>query len=299
METELITEFLKEEQRKGKAADTREQYRIALAELVPHLQGHPLAPSFFAASSDTATRYTQALRLSGCTPKTRQRKLHAVYAFYEWLRQSGRLLLNPFPRPGCPAAHPLPRRLPSMPTLQTAYAALRDSPHLWEQRDYVLVDLAYGCGLRRCELHRLDLEDIRLDEGFIRVRGKRGGERMVPMGPRTRADLRRYLSAVRPRFITRADTHALFLSWQGGGRRMHLYSINAVFRRLRRTHNLDSSFAPHALRHAYATHLVREGAPVQDVSEMLGHAKLETTQVYTRVVPKDLRRHHATHHPRA
>ena len=299
MELELIDAFAKEEQRKGKAADTLEQYRHALHEFAAHLLTTSGASSFFAASSDTATSYTQTLRVKAHGPKTLYRKLHAVYAFYEWLRESGQLLLNPFPRPGCHLPPALPRRLPSMPTLQTAYAALRDSPHLWEQRDYILVDLAYACGLRRCELHRLNLEDIRLDEGFIRVRGKRGNERMAPMGPRTRADLRHYLSMVRPRFITRADTRALFLSWQGGGRRLNRYSINAAFRRLRRTHKLDPCFAPHALRHAYATHLVREGAAVQDVSEMLGHVRLETTQVYTHLVPKDLRRHHAAHHPRA
>ena len=297
MEYELIREYIEHEQRKGRAPLTISEHRAVLAEYVNYLESAD-TPSFFAAAPESVTGYTQSLRERGACPKNQARKLRVVYQFHEWLRESGRLLVNPATRPRTRAAVALPRRLPSMGTLQAAYTALRSSPHLWEQRDFVLVDLAYACGLRRCELHRLNLEDIRLDEGFVRVRGKRGSERMVPMGRRTCADLRRYLYQVRPRFITAGTPQAVFVSWRAGGKRMHLYSINAVFRRLRRTHKLDPSFAPHALRHAFATHLVREGAPVQDVSEMLGHVKLETTQVYTHLVPLDLRRHHAAHHPR-
>jgi site-specific recombinase XerD len=299
MEHELVDAFLEDGRRKGKAADTLAQYRSAVTELGRHLPGHTAGnPSFFAATADTATRYTEALRRSGCTAKIRQRKLHAVYAFYEWLRQSGHLLLNPFPRPGCEPQNQLPRRLPSMETLRAAYHALRESPHLWEQRDFVLIDLAYACGLRRCELHRLDLDDINLDDGLLRLRGKAGNERLVPMGPRTRADLRRYLAHIRPCFITAGAPSALFLSNHAGGKRLALHSINAIFARLRRTHSLARSFAPHALRHAFATHLLRGGAAIRDVSEMLGHVKLETTRLYTHLAPSDLRRHHAHHHPR-
>ncbi len=297
MEYELVREYIEHERRKGRAAATTTEHAAVLGQYVNYLEARG-ASSFFAATAESVTGYIQSLRERGACPKNQARKLRIVYQFYEWLRLTGRLLLNPATRPRCRGSLALPRHLPSMDTLQAAYAALRTSPHLWEQRDYVLVDLAYACGLRRCELHRLNLDDIRLDEGFVRVRGKRGSERLVPMGPRTRTDLQRYLYHVRPRFISGGDTRALFLSWRAGGKRMHLYSINAVFARLRRTHKLDQPFAPHALRHAFATHLVREGAAVQDVSEMLGHVKLETTQVYTHLVAQDLRRCHAAHHPR-
>lgn len=298
MEEQLVYEFLESLRRKGRNPATVAEYGWNIAEYADYLTGCS-AFSFFAASSETVTGYMQAVKGKKNTEKTVWKKLHAVHVFYKWLRDSGHILLNPFPNPKFTAGNVLPRRVPCAAVLDHAYKKLRESPKLPEQRDYMVIDLAYSCGLRRCELHGLDIGDICAEDGTIRVRGKRGKERVVPVGPTTLADLQYYIYHVRPKMLKGGVTNAVFVSWMAGGKRMHLYSINAAFRRLRRRYGFDKSLVPHGLRHAFATDLIKNGAPVQDVSEMLGHAKLETTQIYTRLAAVDLKKHHKKHHPRA
>jgi site-specific recombinase XerD len=197
---------------------------------------------------------------------------------------------------------PLPREVPTWHGLQRLYGesdtSLRQSAGIVDQRDFAMIDLAYSCGLRRCELHNIDIADIDEEQGTLRVRGKGGRQRVVPIGPKTLADLLHYLYHVRPQLCKHGATRALFVSWNQGGKRMHLYSINAAFRRLRKRGVLEKGVTPHRLRHGFATDLIKNGAPVQDVSRMLGHVRLETTQVYTRLYPLDLKAHHTHHHPR-
>ena len=297
MEDHLITDFLEDLRRKGRHPDTVAEYAANLREYADHLAGRQQL-SLFAADESVILDYFRAAKEKNLAPKTVWKKIHAVFAFYEWLRESGHLLLNPCPRLRVESGPGLPHAIPRWETLRPVYEGLRDSPKVWEQRDYAVIDLAYSCGLRRCELHGLNVEDIRPEEGTIRVRGKGGRERVVPIGPRALRDLQYYLYHVRPKLLTAGGTRAVFLSWQQGGTRMNARSMNKALRRLHRTRGLDRAITPHNLRHAFATDLIRNGAPVQDVSRMLGHAKLETTQVYTRLVPADLKRHHARYHPR-
>lgn len=114
-----------------------------------------------------------------------------------------------------------------------------------------------------------------------------------------RHGVRYYVYHIRPKFLKGSGTtKALFVSWKGGGQRMNIRSINKAFGRLRKKYGLGRSFAPHSLRHAFAGDLIRSGAPVEDVSEMLGHKRLETTRIYTRLVPMNLKRCHEKYHPR-
>ena len=298
MEESLVNEFLESLRLKGRNPTTIAEYRSNLAEYADYLSAGASAFSFFDASSESFAAYTQAVKRKNISHKTVYKKLHVVHAFYEWLKETGRILLNPLPKPKITPGQCLPRRVPCAVVLGNAYRKLRESPKLPEQRDYAVIDLAYSCGLRRCELHGLNVGDISPDDGTVRVRGKRGKERVVPVGKTTLGDLQHYIYHVRPKLLKGGTTDALFVSWMAGGKRMHLYSINAAFRRLRKRYGFDRSLVPHGLRHAFATDLIRNGAPVQDVSEMLGHAKLETTQIYTRLYPVDLKRHHERFHPR-
>jgi site-specific recombinase XerD len=305
MSEDLVAEFLEELRRKGRCAETIAGYAASLREFAQHMAGR--GEQFpFAVTEEHAFTWRESLLVSrACTAGTAARNLLRVFTFYQWLQGQSVLLVNPLPRPFFRGLQHLPRRIPDTITLHAAYAKLRYSVHLHEQRDYVALDLAYSCGLRRCELHRLDLTDIRADSsgtstgGTIRVRGKGGRERIVPIGPRALADLLYYIHHVRPKLLKPGSTTpALLISWRQGGTRINPRTLNRAFVRYRRLYGLADTLTPHALRHAFATDLVRNGAPVQDVSRMLGHAKLETTQVYTRLMPTDLRRHHRAYHPR-
>jgi site-specific recombinase XerD len=298
METELISDYTGYLRSKGMAAVTREEYRANLAAFAPWLESRGVH-SFFAAERDTIKRYYAELAMRDYAANTVYKKQHAVYAFYEWLKLSGRLLINPAPVAVFKQrTRPLPRNVPRWRTIQRPCSRLRENWRPWVQRDYVMIDLAYSCGLRRCELVRLNIEDIREQESVLRVRGKGARERLVPIGKKTLADLLYYVYRVRPYFIKQSRTNAVFVSWFKGGKRMVPRSVNKAFRDLHKRYGLPRAVTPHALRHAFATDMLRSGAPVQEVSKMLGHARLETTQIYTRMLPLDVKKHHAKYHPR-
>ncbi len=297
MEIHLIDDYMQHLRNKGLALSTCLDRRFNLTSFATWLECEAVF-SFFAVEPETINAYHRAVKEGSYGAYTGWKRLHAVWAFYEWLKDTGRILLNPAPHPRSGRSRPLPRAIPSWMELEPTLRRLRKRPGPVAQRDYALIDLAYCCGLRRCELHRLNIEDINVHESTLRVTGKDGKQRVVPIGKRTLDDLLYYIYNMRPRLVKASLTHALFVSWIGGGKRMHRYSINAVFRRLRRTCGLPKSIRPHALRHAFATDLVRNGAPVQDVSKMLGHKKLETTQIYTRLLPLHLKDHHRKYHPR-
>lgn len=297
MEEHLITDFLQSQQRKGKHPETIDKYRVNLNAFCAHMAKRHIF-SFFAAGKDDLHAYAAAMIREPLSSSTRYKRIHAVYLLYEWLKENGLILCNPCPQ-SPKRSQSLPRVVPDRTSIGDAYKKLADTDRLIEKRDYVIIDLAYSCGLRRCELHRLNIKDIDPDNGTVRVCGKGSRERVVPIGPNSLNDLLDYVYNVRPKLQSYNHSDALFISWKGGGKRMHRYSINRVFHRLRKRYGFDRSITPHSLRHAFATHLVCNGAPIQDVSKMLGHIKLATTQIYTRIMPTDLKSHHQKYHPRS
>jgi site-specific recombinase XerD len=291
-----IGDFLEELRRKGRSSGTITNYRLTLEQWSTHLQEQNIFSSFTASEKEFFSWRTALIEEHRCSILTAQCKLLKVYTFYEWLRQTGVLLINPLPRPSLRHLTNLPREIPDESAIKVAYSKLRNAVEHYEQRDYVMLDIGFSCGLRRCELQALNLQDVNVTEGTLRVRGKGGKVRLVPLGEKTLADLQHYIYHIRPHLL-KTVTSALFVSWQRK-ERMNSRSINRAFMRVRKKFNLDMKITPHALRHAYATSLIRNGAPVQDVSKMLGHVKLETTQVYTHLVPVDLKNHHHKFHPR-
>jgi len=298
MEEDLMNGFLKTLQRKGKAEDTVSQYKYALQEFSDFLTQRDIF-SFFAASKSMIEKFYVTLLQKKQSSKSSSRKSYSVFYFYEWLKSEGCILYNPAPSPIKSSNKTFPSRVTGKKLLEQVYGALEISLKYVEQRDYVLVDLAYTCGLRRTELQKSNVWDICPNTGTIKVSGKRGNERIVPLGKRALLSLMNYIYHTRPKLVKGGKTGALFVSWKGGGKRMHKGSINAVFRRLRAKYGFDRTFSPHALRHAFATDMLKNGAPLQDVSKMLGHVKLETTTVYTHLNPTDLKKHHDQFHPRS
>jgi len=297
MEEAHVTKFLDSLRVRGRKPYTVTDYSVGIRLFARYLADIGLF-SFFAATTETVRSFYRSLQESGLCRSVTHRRAHAVYAFYAWLKLEGYLLLNPCPEPPPSQSGILPRAVPDLDRIQTVYHRLAKTAKNYEQRDLAMIDLAYDTGLRRCELHRLNVRDIDPENATVRVHGKADHHRLVPIGPACLRELLHYIYEVRPKLAKESRTDALFVSWRAGGKRMNLESINAAFSRLRRKYGFDRSITPHALRHAFATGLVINGAPIQDVSRMLGHKKLETTQIYTRLAPRDLKAHHAKYHPR-
>ena len=164
-------------------------------------------------------------------------------------------------------------------------------------RDRAILELLYGAGLRISELTALDVDDVDLDEGAVRVLGKGGKEREVPVGSHAREAVDAYLVAARPSLATERSRAALFLNTRGG--RLTRQSCARMLAVYVGAADIDRRVTLHSLRHSFATHLLEGGADVRVVQELLGHASVATTQVYTLVTREHLREVYYTTHPRA
>jgi site-specific recombinase XerD len=212
-------------------------------------------------------------------PATIARRLAAVRSFL-------RFALGPDRVPDAALSPRSPRRLPDPPRADEVDATLDaldgDGPLMLRNR--ALVELVYSCGLRSAEAVALDLQDVDFEQEHVHVRGKGGRERVVPLGEEAAWWLARYLRDARPS-LARGAENALFLSVRG--RRLDTSTLRRVLPH------------PHRLRHAFATHLLEGGADLRTIQELLGHASLSTTQVYSHVDGKRLRRVYDRAHPRS
>jgi integrase/recombinase XerD len=193
----------------------------------------------------------------------------------------------------------LPRSLPR-PLSVDEVGRLIDAPPAGEAvglRDRAILELLYGAGLRISELTGLDVDDVELEDGSVRVLGKGGKERDVPVGRYAREAVSAYLTRARPGFATSRSRAALFLNQRGG--RLTRQGISLLLARHVRAAGIRRRVTPHTLRHSFATHLLEGGADVRVVQELLGHASVATTQIYTLVTKEHLREVYFTSHPRA
>ncbi|MEE3853499.1 site-specific tyrosine recombinase XerD [Gordonia sp. LSe1-13] len=197
-------------------------------------------------------------------------------------------------RPPRPARR-LPKSLPIDEVLAILESAGTDE-HPRGLRDRALLELLYSCGARITEAISLDIDDFDTDARAVRLRGKGGKERVVPVGGPAIAAIEAYLVRGRPALVRRAEP-ALFLNARGG--RLSRQSAWQVLVDAARRAGLDKAVSPHTLRHSFATHLLDGGADVRVVQELLGHASVTTTQVYTLVTVNTMREVYATAHPRA
>jgi len=245
-------------------------------------------------------RYAAGLAERGIAPATIARRLAALRALFRYQMQAGARADNPAELLSSPKR---PQRLPHVLKAGEVAALLDSIPAATplEVRDRALFELAYACGLRAEELVTLDLDALDFDAEAVRVEGKGGKTRLVPLGEHARQALERYLAKARPVLQTGDGDPALFLS--KSGRRL---STSDVRRRLsgwtRRAVARSPALArahPHALRHSFATHLLDGGADLRAIQELLGHATISTTQVYTRVESARLRSAYSRAHPRA
>jgi integrase/recombinase XerC/integrase/recombinase XerD len=283
--------------RRAVAAKTRRAYAIDTHQFGRWASGHGLAPS--AVDVRALRRYVAGLTEAGQAPTTVARKLAALRGLFRHEVSIGARSENPADLLSSPKRS---QRLPRVLKAGEVAALLDRIPATGslELRDRALFELAYACGLRAEELVTLDLGSVDFDSETVRVEGKGGKTRLVPAGEHALAALERYLARGRPA-LSVDDADALFLS--KSGRRLGTSDIR---RRLRTWARLAARRAPalaeahpHALRHSFATHLLEGGADLRAIQELLGHASISTTQVYTRVESARLRQAYVSSHPRA
>lgn len=241
-------------------------------------------------------RYAAALSAAGAAPATVARKLAAIRGLYGFLVRTERAAANPAELVATPKrTEKLPRVLSSEQMRSLLERIPAHTP--LELRDRAMLELAYSCGLRCEEIVNLDLGALDHETEQLRVLGKGSKERLLPVGAPAQRALDRYLQKGRSALAVDPREPAMFLS--KSGRRL---SNSDVTRRLglwTREAALAAGVSPHSLRHSFATHLLEGGADLRTIQELLGHASISTTQVYTRVDAARLRDTYAASHPRA
>ncbi|MBC8429640.1 MAG: tyrosine recombinase XerC [Dehalococcoidia bacterium] len=224
------------------------------------------------------------------------RKLSAIRSFYRYLLREGVVPVNPIERASSPK---LDKRLPSFLTIGEVERLLK-APDLSTpqgQRDRALLELLYASGLRVSELVRLDLGQINLDTNEIRVWGKGSKERVTLMGEPAAEALRNYLGQGRPKLLGEKRGNALLLNRYG--QRLVERRVQRILEKYATLAGIDKRVHPHMLRHTFATHLLDGGADLRVVQELLGHARLSSTQIYTHVTKSQARKVYLSAHPMA
>lgn len=226
------------------------------------------------------------------------RSLAAVRSLYRWLAQEGIVEQNPAALVSTPR---LAKKLPRVPTIEEMNGVLDGQmPEVasFAERDRVMLEMLYGCGIRNSELVGINLEDIRWSNQAILIRGKGKKERYVPFGDSVTAALAAYLPE-RQKLLERArkPSPALLVNLRGG--RLVTRSVGRIVKRIAVAKGLSPEVHPHTLRHAFGTHLLEEGADLRAIQEMLGHERLSTTQRYTQLSMKHVLQVYDSTHPRA
>jgi len=277
---------------RGAAERTRRAYAVDLGQFVEWAGERGLGDL----RHRDVRRYAAGLSSGGAAPATVARKLAAIRGLFDFLVRTERVGQNPADLVSSPKRE---EKLPQVLSTEQMRALLEGIPARTplELRDRAMLELAYSCGLRCEEIVNLDLGALDFETEQLRVLGKGSKERLLPVGEPAQKALQRYCERGRPALATDPREQALFLS--KSGRRL---SNSDVTRRLGlwvRAAALAAGISPHSLRHSFATHLLEGGADLRVIQELLGHASISTTQVYTRVDAARLRDAYAATHPRA
>jgi site-specific recombinase XerD len=291
---EALAAYDRDLRARGSAERTRRAYGVDLGGFAEWAAAQGLAPAGL--RHRDVRRYAAGLSSAGAAPATVARKLAALRGLFAFLVRTGRAGSNPAELVSSPKRS---EKLPRVLTVEQMRTLLERIPARTplELRDRAMLELAYSCGLRCEEIVNLDVGSMDHETEQLRVFGKGGKERLLPVGEPARDALKRYVERGRRALADDPRELALFLS--KSGRRL---SNSDVTRRLglwTREAALAAGVSPHSLRHSFATHLLEGGADLRTIQELLGHASISTTQVYTRVDAARLRDTYAASHPRA
>lgn len=247
---------------------------------------------------DDLTEFMGTLHDLQLAPASISRNIVAIRTFFKYLQLEGTVTENPAE---LLAAQKMWQRMPgvlSRREVSDFLASPRKSDAFW-QRDIAMLEVLYATGCRASEVCTLRLRDLSLDQKFLKCSGKGGKQRMVPIGGRAIAAIEFYLGDLRDELASKLNQphDELFLS--RSGRPLDRIQLWRLVKHYARRAGIDSKISPHSLRHSFATHLLAGGADLRQVQEMLGHASIQTTQIYTHVEHSRLKRVHQQYHPRA
>ncbi|MCL0101640.1 site-specific tyrosine recombinase XerD [Dehalococcoidia bacterium] len=286
---------------KGFSKNTRDAYQNDLSQLHDHLSStgsDQAKPLWTGVSRNTLSQFTMTLRERDYAPTTIARKVAAIKSFFAFLSDEGIIPSDPTEELSSPKiGRPLPKYLSpeEVELLLEQPARKGDAPEA--RRDRALLELSYATGMRVTELTSVMVGDINLEARTVLCRGKGSKERLIPIHERAARAIGEYLFSGRPGLVKRSAEKALFLNRRG--EQLTRQGFWLILKNYAKSARINSQITPHILRHSFATHMLRGGAPLRNVQEMLGHANIATTQVYTHLTSDHVREEYAKAHPRA
>lgn len=279
----------------GLSEKTRNAYDSDLRQFCRWLQSRPKPVALATVQRDQVLQYLSYGLSRGDKQTTASRRLSCLRRFFRWCLRESLVAADPTLQVSSPRLlKPLPKTLS-----ESDVEALLEAPDLSEplgMRDRAMLEILYACGLRVSELVQLNLSQLNLRQGVVRILGKGSKERLVPLGEEAHHWMGRYLGEARPALLKGRVSDAVF-----PGQRGEALTRQAFWYRIKYYAQLAGirvSLSPHTLRHAFATHLLNHGADLRVVQMLLGHADLSTTQIYTHVARQRLQSLHEAHHPR-
>ncbi len=277
----------------GLSANTLAAYRTDLKKISDWLEKRK--QSLDKASKPELLDYLAHTVRSGLSARSSARQLSSLRRFYRYLAREGIAESDPTSDLKSPViGKTLPKTL-SESSVEQLLAAPAENTALGI-RDRAMLETIYASGLRVSELVNLALSELDSTAGLVRVTGKGGRERIVPLGEEALAHLGQYLNDARPELLRGRVSEAVFVTRRGGP--MSRQAFWQLIKRYATVAGVDEALSPHSLRHAFATHLLNHGADLRSVQMLLGHSNLSTTQIYTHVARARLQSLHAEHHPR-
>ena len=290
-----VAQFLRSLQERNASPHTIKAYRTDLAQFADYV-----GPQSWRDIDHVLIRgYLSSLYQRGLSKTSVARALAALRSLYKWLAQEGEVEQNPAALVATPR---LPKKLPRVPTIEevnTVLDAAMPECSAFTERDQVILELLYGCGIRNSELIGINVDDIRWSNELILVRGKGRKERFVPFGDSAKAAVQAYLPA-RQRVLgetKRTTERAVLINLRGT--RLTTRSVGRIVKQIAVARGLSPDVHPHTLRHAFGTHMLEEGADLRAIQEMLGHERLSTTQRYTQLTVKHVMEVYDSTHPHA
>lgn len=298
--SDLIQEYLRHLKTLGKSRYTIKNAKYELKKFITFM-AQETPPTLDNLTRDILYEYQQelAFKISSkgklLSLRTQGQMLGVLKAFTRYLKEHDYMILDPGDAIKLPKK---PKRLPKVILNTTELKKIMEAADIRTNQGYrnrVILEILYDTAIRRSELAGLKISNMDLTSGFIHVRGKGDKDRVVPMSERVCRLVENYIVMVRPTFLQQKDTGHLVLNrW---GQRMDPNAVWAVVKRCVYLSGIKKNVSTHTFRHTCATHMLKNGAPVRHIQEMLGHESLESTQIYTRVTINDLKQIHAKYHP--